>query len=40
MMMVLFNTVPRADIDAAQYRQAAERMYSRSILRVWRSCGI
>jgi heme-degrading monooxygenase HmoA len=28
MMMVLFDTVPRADIDTAQYQQAAERMYA------------
>ena len=27
MMMVLFNTEPRGDIDAAGYQQAGERMY-------------
>jgi heme-degrading monooxygenase HmoA len=26
MMLVLFNTVPRADIDAGEYQRAGERM--------------
>ena len=28
MMVVLFDTEPRADIDAAEYKSAAERMFS------------